>query len=139
MVCLFAAGVISVLSASGQTGMEGLASSGKMGMAYSETGRHTLAVPGDEAKSTGELLQKREVFAYPNPTRSNTRIFLDGVSNGGMTVEVTDMDGKVRGTYFYPAGCYGLDVYVRQLPAGKYVLHIYGDNFKRQDLAVTRL
>jgi len=96
-----------------------------------------LGVP-DNFWDVMEYSGTNNLLVYPNPVASNTKIVLNELSTGIITVYVIDMNGNIDRTYQYPQGLKILDVDMSTLPQGLYSVRVSAKGIDDHNLKVMK-
>lgn len=91
------------------------------------------AVNNIVANGTGSNL-----FVYPNPAISNTRIVLPEAATGKVFVDMIDMNGRVVRSYEFGLGTYQLDLDLSNIPTGLYSARVMQDGAQTQSVKIMK-
>ena len=79
-----------------------------------------------------------DLLVYPNPTQGYTRVVLDEVSTGPVSVYIIDMNGRIDRSYQFERGTYQADLDMSALPTGLYSVRVSGDGIGLHNLKVIK-
>ena len=79
-----------------------------------------------------------DLLVYPNPTQGYTRVVLDEVSTGPVSVYIIDMNGRIDRSYQFGQGTYQADLDMSALPTGLYSVRVSGDGIGLHNLKVIK-